>query len=64
MNLNIDLQQVYLLQSEAHENKTLMFICEYFRLHGRVKHWLIIWTEQIKEPAPIYDTVSVDVEKY
>ena len=35
---NIDLQQVFLLQSEAHENKTLMFICEYFRLHGRVKH--------------------------
>ena len=35
MNLNIDLQQVYLLQSEAHENKTLMFICE---RHGRIKH--------------------------
>ena len=35
----IDLQQVYLLQSEAHLNKTLMFICEYFRRHGGIKHW-------------------------
>ena len=34
----IDLQQVYLLQSEALKYKTLMFICEYFRHHGRIKH--------------------------
>ena len=38
MNLNIELHQVYLLQSEAHENKTLMFMCEYFGRHGRIKH--------------------------
>ena len=35
----IDLQQVYLLQSEAQKDKTLTFICEYFRHHGRIKHW-------------------------
>ena len=37
-NRPIDLQQVYLLQSEALKYKTLMFICEYFRHHTRVKH--------------------------
>ena len=37
-NRPIDLQQVYLLQSEALKYKTLMFICEYFRHHIRVKH--------------------------
>ena len=31
---DIDLQQVYLLQSEAQKDKTLTFICEYFRHHG------------------------------
>ena len=36
MNLNIDLQQVYLLQSEALKDKTLTFICEYFRHHGPI----------------------------
>ena len=37
-NINIDLQQVYLLQLEAQKDKTLTFICEYFRHHGRIKH--------------------------
>ena len=40
---DIDLQQVYLLQSEAHKDKTLTFICEYFRHHGRIKHWHWHW---------------------
>ena len=35
---HIDLQQVYLLQLEAHKDKTLTFICEYFRHHARIKH--------------------------
>ena len=34
----IDLQQVYLLQSEALKDNTLMLICEYFRHHRRIKH--------------------------
>ena len=37
--LYIDLQQVYLLQSEAQKDKIVTFICEYFRHHGRIKHW-------------------------
>ena len=37
-NRPIDLQQVYLLQLEAQKDKTLTFICEYFRHHGRIKH--------------------------
>ena len=36
--LYIDLQQVYLLQSEAQKDKIVTFICEYFRHHGRIKH--------------------------
>ena len=42
----IDLQQVYLLQSEAQKDKTLTFICEYFRHHGRVKHWQHLLTKR------------------
>ena len=34
--LQIDLQQVNLLQSEALKN--LLLICEYFRPQGRIKH--------------------------
>ena len=45
-HIYIDLQQVFLLRSEAHKNKTLMFICEYFRLHGRVKHWQHLLTKR------------------
>ena len=39
---HIDLQQVYLLQSEALKDKTLMFVCDYSRHHGRIKHSLTI----------------------
>ena len=46
MRYDIDLQQVYLLQSEAHKDKTLTFICEYFRHHGRIKHWQHLLTNR------------------